>query len=42
MEVEDFGWVRRAFRFIDWNDYDWPRAESEARQRAKEAELPTE
>lgn len=33
------GWVRRAFGFIDWNDYDWPRADSEARQRAKETEL---
>ena len=32
-------WVKRAFEFIDWNDYDWPRAESEARQRAKEAKL---
>ena len=37
----DPNWVERAFGFVDWNDYDWPRADSEARQRAKEAKLPT-
>lgn len=29
-------------KFIDQNDYDWPRADSEARQRAKESALPSE
>ncbi len=32
-------WVAEAFGFVDQNDYDWPRADSEARQRAKEAKL---
>jgi hypothetical protein len=41
MDAEAPGWIGRAFGFIDWRDYDWPRAESEARQRAKEAKLPT-
>ncbi len=31
--------ARAICRFIDMNDYDWPRADSEARQRADEAGL---
>ena len=41
MDVEAPGWVKRAFGFIDWGDYDWPRADSEARQSAKASNLPT-
>ncbi|MBI2624224.1 FAD-dependent thymidylate synthase [Candidatus Parcubacteria bacterium] len=33
--------VERLLQFVDLNDYDWPRADSEARQRAKEAKLDT-
>ncbi len=31
--------IERMLQFVDPNDYDWPRADSEARQRAKEAKL---
>ncbi|MBI3305139.1 FAD-dependent thymidylate synthase [Candidatus Parcubacteria bacterium] len=34
--------VERFMKFVDLNDYDWPRADSEARQRAKEAKLGSE
>lgn len=32
-------WAESLFGFVDLNEYDWPRADSEARQRAKEAKL---
>lgn len=31
--------VERMIEFVDHNDYDWPRADSEAKQRMKEAKL---
>lgn len=39
MEAAAPGWTNRVFGFIDWKDYDWPRVDSEARQRVKEANL---
>jgi thymidylate synthase ThyX len=37
--LERYPWLGKATQFTDYNDYFWSRAESEARQRQKEAEL---
>ncbi len=41
MVARDGERISDLLQFVDQNDYDWPRGDSEAHQRAKEAKLPS-